>query len=144
MRSQIHEVQVKKLHAEATLPTRAHADDAGMDLYSLEDLTLEPQKGAMSRTGIAFALPERHVGMIVDRSSMAKKGIKIAGGIIDAGYRGEVHIVLWNLSSETVVMKKGERIAQMMIVPIETPKVVEVSELGQTARGAKGFGSSGK
>lgn len=126
------------------MPTRAHADDAGLDLYCLEDVVIGPQRGHVARTGIALAVPAGHVGLIADRSSMAKKGVKIAGGVVDAGYRGEVHIVLWNLSTEEIRLGKGERIAQMMIVPVATPAVREVAELDSTARGAKGFGSSGK
>ncbi len=98
----------------------------------------------MARTGIALALPEHHVGMIADRSSLAKKGLKTAGGIIDAGYRGEIQIVIWNISAEPIQLRRGERIAQMLIIPIATPAVKEVTTLDETARGEKGFGSSGK
>ena len=137
-------INILRLSPNATLPTRAHPDDAGMDLYGLEDAIIEPGMGKMLRTGIAMALPVGFVGMVADRSSMAKKGIKSAGGIIDAGYRGEIHIVLWNISREPVQLKAGERIAQLLILPIATPAVVEVASLDETARGAKGFGSSGK
>jgi dUTP pyrophosphatase len=137
-------IEVMKTSPNATLPTRAHADDAGMDLYGLEDIRLEPGQGIVTRTGIALAIPPGHTGLVADRSSMAKRGIKTAGGVIDAGYRGEVHIVLWNISREVQELKKGDRIAQMLIVPVRTPAVKEVRELTETARGAKGFGSSGK
>ena len=137
-------VPVRKVTPEAVLPTRAHADDAGMDLYNLDDFQLEPGQGRMIRTGIAMALPKGHVGMIADRSSMAKKGVKTAGGIIDAGYRGEIQIVLWNISPETHAFKKGERIAQLLIIPIATPAVREVDTLDDTTRGAGGFGSTGR
>ncbi|MDR3606325.1 MAG: dUTP diphosphatase [Oligoflexia bacterium] len=137
-------IEVKKFSPEATLPTRAHADDAGLDLYSLEDVLLEPQQGKVTRTGIALAIPAGHVGLVADRSSLAKRGVKTAGGVIDAGYRGEIHIVLWNISGGPIQLKRGERIAQLMILPIVTPAVLEVQELDETARGLKGFGSSGK
>ncbi len=137
-------IEVLRLSPDATLPTRAHADDAGLDLYNLEDVLLEPGQGKAAKTGIAMALPPQHVGIVADRSSLAKKGLKIAGGIVDAGYRGEIHVILWNISSETIQLKRGERIAQLMIVPIQTPAVKEVKSLNETARGAKGFGSSGK
>jgi dUTP pyrophosphatase len=137
-------IEILRVSAEATLPTRAHPDDAGLDLYSLEDIYLEPGQGKMSRTGIALALPVGHVGMVADRSSLAKKGIKTAGGIIDAGYRGEVHIVLWNISQTPVQLKRGERIAQLLILPIATPAVHEVTSLDETLRGANGFGSTGR
>lgn len=135
---------VKRVAEGAILPTRAHADDAGLDLYGLEDAIIGPQTGRMVRTGIAMELPPRHVGLIADRSSLAKKGLKTAGGVIDAGYRGEIQVVLWNLSREEAHLKAGERIAQLMILPIATPAVQEVVELGQTARGSGGFGSTGR
>ncbi len=137
-------IEIMKTSPEATLPTRAHPDDAGLDLYSLEDIVLEPGKGIVTRTGIALAIPTGHTGLVADRSSMAKRGIKTAGGIIDAGYRGEIHIVLWNLSREAHELKRGERIAQMLIVPVRAPAVKEVRALNETQRGAKGFGSSGR
>jgi dUTP pyrophosphatase len=140
----MEQIRIQKVSPEATLPTRAHADDAGLDLYSLEDVLLAPQQGKTSRTGIALALPPGHVGLVADRSSLAKRGVKTAGGVIDAGYRGEIHIVLWNISSVPVELKRGERIAQLMILPVATPAVLEVRELDETARGLKGFGSSGK
>jgi len=137
-------IQVLKVSAEATLPTRAHPNDAGLDLYSIEDIILEVGQGKMAKTGIAVALPEGFMGMVADRSSLAKRGIKTAGGIIDEGYRGEIHIVLWNISGEAIHLRKGERIAQLLIVPVVTPAVQEVTTLDETARGVKGFGSSGK
>lgn len=140
----IDHINVKRVSQEAVLPTRAHPDDAGMDLYSLEDVLLEPGQGKVTKTGIALALPEGYVGLVADRSSMAKRGVKTAGGIIDAGYRGEIHIVLWNIGNEPVQLKRHERIAQLLIIPIATPAIVEVQELDQTARGEKGFGSSGR
>ncbi len=133
-----------KTHPGATLPTRAHPDDAGLDLYSLEDIRLEPGQGVVTRTGIALAIPAGHTGLVADRSSLAKRGLKTAGGIIDAGYRGEIHIVLWNISKQVQELKHGERIAQLLIIPVRTPAVREVERLDDTQRGAKGFGSSGR
>jgi len=137
-------IAVKRVAEDALLPTRAHPEDAGLDLYGLEDAIIAPQAGKMVRTGIAMEIPVRHVGLIGDRSSMAKKGIKTAGGVIDAGYRGEIQVVLWNLSREEVRIQRGERIAQLMILPIATPAVREVSELTETLRGSGGFGSTGR
>ena len=139
------QLEILRLSPEAVLPTRAHPDDAGLDLYSLEDVILEAQQGKVTRTGIAIALSVGYVGMVADRSSLAKRGIKTAGGVIDAGYRGEIHIVLWNISGAPIHLKRGERIAQLLIFPIVTPAVKEVTEFDHsTDRGAKGFGSSGK
>jgi dUTP pyrophosphatase len=142
--NRIETIEIRKLMPEATLPTRAYPDDAGLDLYSLEALALEPGQGKVASTGIALAVPTGHVGLVMDRSSLAKRGLKTAGGIIDAGYRGELKIVLWNLSHEVQEIQKGERLAQLLIVPIQTPAVKEVLDLPEADRGAKGFGSSGR
>lgn len=139
------ELEMVRMAHGAVLPLRAHSDDAGLDLFGLEEVTLSPREGKVARTGIAIALPRGYVGLVADRSSLAKRGVKTAGGVIDAGYRGELHIVLWNISDEPVTLKSGERIAQLLIFPIATPAVKEVKEFGhETARGSKGFGSSGK
>ncbi len=137
-------VCVQRVSQDAFLPTRAHKDDAGLDLYCLEDTCLPGASGKLVRTGIAVEIPQKHVGLVADRSSLAKKGLKVTGGIVDAGYRGEVHVVLWNLTAEDIQLKRSERVAQLLILPIVTPEVVEVSSLGSTQRGDKGFGSTGK
>ena len=135
---------LKRLDAAAVLPTRAHPDDAGLDLYGLEDATLAPGEGALLRTGVAVAVPAGHVGLVCDRSSLARRGLKTAGGVIDAGYRGELGVVVWNLSREPQSVRRGERIAQLLVIPIAVPAPTEVSELDATARGAGGFGSTGR
>ncbi len=137
-------IDILRVSPDAVLPTRAHPDDAGLDLYGLEDILLIPGQGKTAKTGIALALPAGHVGLVADRSSLAKRGVKTAGGIIDAGYRGEIHILLWNLSADPIQLHRGERIAQLLIFPVATPAVVEVTSLDETQRGLKGFGSSGK
>ena len=137
-------IEFQKLSADATLPTRAYPDDAGLDLYASEDGVLAPSEGKVFSTGIAVAVPPQHVGMVVDRSSMAKKGIKTVGGIIDSGYRGELKVLLWNLSKEPLRVTRGERIAQLLILPIKTPQAQAVTTLPPAERGARGFGSSGK
>ena len=134
---------VKKLAAAATLPTRAHPDDAGLDLYALEDCSFAAGEGKLVKTGVAVALPKGCVGLVCDRSSMARKGLKTAGGVIDAGYRGEIGIVMWNISGVTQAVKAGERAAQLLVIPIATPAPVESADLDATARGAGGFGSTG-
>lgn len=140
-----HQLNVVRVSPDATLPTRAHPDDAGLDLYGLEEFVLSPGQGKVARTGIALALAEGYVGLVADRSSMAKKGIKTAGGVIDAGYRGEIQVVLWNISAEPVQCRAGERIAQLLILPVATPAVKEVDAFDHdTARGTKGFGSTGR
>ena len=135
---------IRRLAPDAVLPTRAHPDDAGLDLYSVEDVALEPGQGTLVKTGIAAAVPQGHAGLICDRSSLAKRGLKTAGGVIDAGYRGELGILLWNISGQIQKLKKGERLAQLLIVPVAVPAVREAESLDETTRGANGFGSTGK
>ena len=135
---------VRRLDPAAILPTRAHPDDAGLDMYALEDSVVPPGEGRLLRTGVAFAVPVGHVGLVCDRSSLAKRGLKTAGGVIDAGYRGEVGVVVWNLSREDQHVKKGERCAQLLVIPIATPAPVDSADLGDTVRGAGGFGSTGR
>jgi dUTP pyrophosphatase len=138
------DIPATKLDAKATLPTRAHPDDAGLDLYALEDLELAPGQGGLVRTGVAAAVPAGHAGLICDRSSLARRGLKTAAGLIDAGYRGELGVVLWNISGAVQRLKAGERVAQLLIVPVATPAVREAPSLDASARGVNGFGSTGK
>ena len=143
-RNRFSELPMQKTAEDAILPTRAHPEDAGLDLYGLEDVIIPPGEGRVAKTGIAIALPVGYVAMIADRSSLAKKGIKTAGGIIDAGYRGEIMVVLWNLSKQEIRLNRHERIAQLLTIPIATPAVRAQTTLDDTARGAGGFGSTGK
>jgi dUTP pyrophosphatase len=137
-------ISIQKLHADAKVPTRAHATDAGLDLTTIESQTLKPGEGKVFKTGLAVAIDPGFVGLVWDRSSMGKRGIKTLGGVIDAGYRGEIGVVLWNISHTDQEIKSGERIAQLLIQSIATPETVEVNSLTETSRGAGGFGSSGK
>ncbi len=137
-------LEIQKLHPEAKVPTRAYEHDAGLDLSSVETHTLDPGEGKIFKTGIAVALDPGFVGLIWDRSSMGKKGIKTLGGVIDSGYRGEIGVILWNISTETQTIQAGDRIAQMLIQAVATPQTKEVKALSTTDRGAGGFGSSGK
>lgn len=135
--------KVKKLNSLATLPTRAHPDDAGLDLYSTHAMTVFPNFCAVIKTGISGEFAPGYVGMLADRSSMAKKGFKLAGGIIDSGYTGEITVMLWNISSRPLSVELGDKVAQLLTIPITTPQVMEVTELKDSERGDKGFGSSG-
>ncbi len=133
---------VKRLSPKATLPKRANPWDAGLDLYSIEDVTLKPGEVKAIGTGIAVAIPRGFVGLIKDRSSRALKGLHVLAGVIDPGYREEVKVVVTNLSDEEITIKEGERFAQLLILPIAYLEPYEVSELplGDTRRG--GFGST--
>ena len=137
-------IEVRKVKEGARLPTRAHPDDAGLDLYALESVLLGPGEGKLVPTGIAVEVPPGHVGLLADRSSLARRGLKTAGGVIDSGYRGELGVVLWNLSGKALELARGERIAQLLIVPIAAPDPREAEVLSATARGEGGFGSTGR
>jgi dUTP pyrophosphatase len=139
---------VRRLHPDARLPTRAHNDDAGFDLHAAEAARLEPGARASVRTGIAIEVPERHAGLVLPRSGLAAEhGIALvnAPGLIDAGYRGEVRVLLLNTDrDEAFEIAPGDRIAQLVVTRVEAPDVVEVEELAASRRGASGFGSSGR
>jgi dUTP pyrophosphatase len=140
-------LRVRRLDARARLPTRAYPGDAGLDLYALEDGVLEPGERASIRTGVAVEIPDGQAGLVLPRSGLAAKhGIALvnAPGLIDAGYRGEVRVLLLNTDrSGRFTLAAGDRIAQLVLVRVETPAVVEVEELALSERGAGGFGSSG-
>jgi dUTP pyrophosphatase len=140
-------LRVRRLDAGARLPSRAYPGDAGLDLYALEEVVLEPGARASVRTGIAVEIPGGQAGLVLPRSGLAARhGIALvnAPGLIDAGYRGEIRVLLLNTDRrESFTVQSGERIAQLVLVRIETPEVVEVHELAVSERGAGGFGSSG-
>jgi dUTP pyrophosphatase len=136
---------VKKLKDDAQLPAYGRPGDAGMDLFSCEEFTLQPDEQHIFKTGIAIAIPEGYVGLVWDRSGMAaKNGVKTMAGVIDHTYRGELGIVLINLAQKPYEVKKGDRIAQLLIQPIITADIREVEEIDETQRGLGGFGSSGR
>lgn len=138
-------IKIKRLDKGAVLPDYAYPGDAGMDFFSNEEVWLGPGERRLISTGIAMAIPEGYVGLVWDKSGMASKfGIKTMAGVIDSGYRGEVKILLYNLSMEEFKVEKGMKIAQMLIQPVEQRKVVEAEELEETERGAGGFGSTGE
>jgi dUTP pyrophosphatase len=140
-------LRVLRLEDRAVLPTRAYPGDAGLDLRALDDCLLGPGERAGVRTGIAVELPEGHAGLVLPRSGLAARhGIALvnAPGLIDAGYRGEIRVLLLNTDRETPCsIAAGDRIAQLVLVKVETPEVVEVDGLTVSERGADGFGSSG-
>lgn len=138
-------IEVKKLHPDAKLPARAHEGDAGLDLFSVGGFVIGPEERVSVPTGIAIAVPPGHVGLIMDRSGLAAKhGITTLGGVIDSNYRGEWGIIMLNTSDTAYEVMPGERVAQMLVVPIAVPEVCEVSELDDTIRGEGRFGSTGK
>ena len=140
-------LKVRRLDPRARLPTRAYPGDAGLDLYALEDAALDPGERASVRTGIAVEILEGEAGLVLPRSGLAARhGIALvnAPGLIDAGYRGEVRVLLLNTDRDSAfTITAGDRVAQLVLVKVQTPDVVEVEELAVSERGAGGFGSSG-
>ena len=136
-------IRVKRLVPDIKLPTYAHPDDAGMDLYSAEDKVIAPGEHCTIKTGVAIAVPKGFVGLIWDKSGIAKNGLKTMGGVLDSNYRGEIILILKNVSDKAYEVKKNNKIAQLLIQPIVNNQVVEVSDLDATDRGDKGLGSTG-
>ena len=138
-------LNIKKLSSSAIIPTRANSSDAGLDLYSDESVTLLPNSSTLVNTGIAMAIPEGFAGLIWDRSGMAvKNGVHRFAGVIDSGYRGPIKICLYNFSTSVVHIKRGHRIAQILIQSVPEFVIQEVDDLGSTERGDDGFGSTGE
>ena len=137
-------IKVEKINPEAKLPTRAHASDAGLDLYANDYYSIAPYGQALIATGIKLAIPNGYVGLIWDKSGLASQGFKTMGGVIDAGYRGEIKVVFKNLSEDIYNIIPGQKIAQLLIQKIETPEISEEPVDNETDRQENGFGSSGQ
>ncbi len=139
------ELKIKKLHPEAKMPTYAHHNDAGMDLYAVEETIIPAQGRVLVPTGLAMAIPDGYVGLVWDKSGISyKAGLKVIGGVADAGYRGEIFVGIMNTTDEEYIFAKGDKVAQMLIQKVEQPTLLEVDELDETARGEGAFGSTGK
>lgn len=140
------DVVVRRLRPEARLPLRAYEDDAGLDLAACEEHVLGPGERAVVGTGLAVEIPPGYAGFVQPRSGLAARhGIAVVNspGLIDAGYRGEVRVVLLNTDRrETFTVTPGMRIAQLVVAPVPSVRVVEAAELSTSERGARGFGSS--
>jgi dUTP pyrophosphatase len=139
-----HFLKFKKLHPQATLPTRASASSAGLDLFSIEDLILQPKQRQLARTGLGVDIPEGYYGRLAPRSGLAvKNGLDVLAGVIDSDYRGEIGCVLYNTSDEPVHLPAQSKICQLIIETIAMPTAVWSEDLSETARGTGGFGSTG-
>jgi dUTP pyrophosphatase len=139
-------VVIRRLAGDLPLPARARQDDAGLDLHAAEDTTIESGARALVSTGIAVAIPQGYAGLVLPRSGLAlRHGITLLNspGLIDAGYRGEVRVLLVNHGPRSVSVARGDRIAQLVVQRVEPVELVEVDELPASERGASGFGSSG-
>lgn len=138
-------LRVKRLHPDAQLPTRAHDLDAGFDIHALETTSVRPGETKAVRTGIAIGVPAGQVGDVRSRSGLAAKNITVANspGTVDAGYTGEVKVLLRNTGARTYTAHPGDRIAQLVLTYTNTAPLIEVDELGDSDRGEGGFGSTG-
>ncbi len=134
---------VKRIHPEAKLPVYGHPGDAGLDLFSVVDRDLAPGEVFAVPTGIQIAVPAGHVGLVWDKSGISLKGVHRLAGVIDAGYRGEVQVVLINLGQAPFALRAGMKIAQLLVQPVQAVEVVESGTLDDTSRGQGGFGSTG-
>jgi len=139
-------IPVQRLDAGLPVPAHAHPGDGGVDLYARDAAELAPGQRTVVATGIAVAIPDGHAGFVTPRSGLAARyGISVVNGpgLVDAGYRGEIKVVLVNLSGEAFVIERGDRIAQLVVVPVAVQEFVVVDELPATTRGSGGFGSTG-
>lgn len=138
-------LKIKKLHPDAKIPHYAHPHDAGMDLFAIEHVIVPAGGRALIGTGIAMEIPEKYVGLVWDKSGLSNShGLKTLGGVIDAGYRGEIKVGLVNLGQEDCVIGAGHKIAQMLIQKVKHAEITLVDDLSPSGRGENGFGSTGK
>ena len=139
-------LRFRKVHPDAVLPSYAHPSDAGMDVRSVEDLVIAPGKRALVHTGLVMLLPPGYEAQVRPRSGLAlKSGVTVLNtpGTIDSGYRGEVGVILANFGDADFPVKKGDKIAQIVIAPVTQPEIVETDFIDETDRGTGGFGSTG-
>lgn len=145
-------VEVKRLSPNATVPTCSHFGDAGLDLYASEDFFIKTGETAVVKTDLAVGLPVGFYGKVEDRSSLAALGLRTGAGVIDSGYTGEVKIVIHNINNtndssyrgQGYQIKKGQRIAQLIVQSVVPVRLVEVQTFDNSERGSNGFGSTGR
>ena len=138
------ELRVKKLVQDAIIPTRGSGGAVGYDLYSVDEVVLSPSQRTLVGTGVAVVLPMKVYGRVAPRSGLTvKHGIHVGAGVIDPDYTGEIKVALFNLGDGPFEVKKGDRIAQLILDRCETPYVREITEMSETQRGDGGFGSTG-
>ncbi|MFA6918912.1 MAG: dUTP diphosphatase [Patescibacteria group bacterium] len=138
-------LKIKKLNPDCRLPNYAHPGDVGMDLYSLEDYDLNPGERRVFFVGFALEFPVGFAGIVCDKGSLPNKaGLHSMGGVYDAGYRGEYNVLLINLGQEAYHISKGDKIAQLIIYPVDIAELEEVDFLSESSRGEGRFGSTGK
>ncbi len=137
-------IKIKKLKESVQLPKYHHPGDVGMDMYTMETITLKPRQHHFFYHGFALEFPEGYVALVKDKSSISRIGLHTMGGVFDAGYRGEYNTHLVNLSDKSYTFEKGDKVAQLVIIPVAIVKLKEVDKLRESARGEGAFGSTGK
>lgn len=140
-------IPLRRLDHGLPQPQHAHIGDGGVDLYARESMALAPGEHALMPTGVAVAIPDGYAGLVTPRSGLAvRSGVTVLNGpgLVDAGYRGELRVALINLGADDVRLERGERIAQLVVVPVMEQEFVEVEELPASTRGEGGFGSTGR
>ena len=137
-------LEFKRVDNRATLPSRGSELSAGLDLFSIEEITIGPRQRVLAKTGLAVAIPPGHYGRIAPRSGLAMKhGLDVLSGVIDSDYRGEIGCLLYNTGDETIHLPAQTKMCQLIIEKIDLPSAVWVNELDDTTRGSGGFGSTG-
>jgi dUTP pyrophosphatase len=139
-------IPLKRLDPGLPIPAHAHPGDGGVDLYAREATTLEPGERGIVPTGVAVAIPNGFAGLVTPRSGLAVRsglGVVNSPGLVDSGYRGEIKVILVNLGSEAIQIERGDRVAQMVVVPVASQEFEAVDDLPESSRGAGGFGSTG-
>lgn len=137
-------LKVKRLKEKAKLPMYAHPGDVGMDMYSMEEKTLKPGEHHTFFCGFALEFPEGFAAIVKDKGSISQKKLHTMGGVYDAGYRGEYNVHLVNLGDEDYTIEEGDKIAQLIIYPVEIAEIEEVDALSESSRGEGRFGSTGR
>ena len=138
------QIKVKKLKENAKLPQYHHPGDVGMDVYAMETVTIAPMEHYRFWHGFALEFPEGYGAIIMDKSSISKAGLAHMGGVFDAGYRGEYNTHLVNLSDRPYTVEEGDKVAQILILPVMRADILEVEELSESASGDGKFGSTGR
>ncbi len=133
-----------KLEEKAIMPTRAHSTDAGLDLYAPYNQEVPPKRSVVFDTGVHIELPQGTAGLLVSKSGLSTKYNLMSSGLIDEGYTGSIRVQLYNHSDQWYTVKRGDKISQLVIIPVFTPEIELVDKLEETERGNKGFGSSGR
>ena len=141
---ELRHLSFKRLDPGATLPTRGSSQAAGLDIFSIQEVIIEPRQRSLLRTGLAVAIPEGYYGRIAPRSGLAtKKGLDVLAGVIDSDYRGELRCLLYNAGDEAIHLPAQSKICQLIIEKIITPRAIWSDEISDTDRGSGGFGSTG-